>query len=616
MEDMLSRSAAAARPSEVAAAVADEPALPPTAAAPSAAVPGNADADLVHLTDRMNPLLRERSMPRRTEIEVDVRRNGAGSVTRVPTGTRAGDLLPASVHGAAVVAALIDRKALSLDTRLVANTMLEPLLASHWEGREIVLHSAGLVVLEALARVAPTVVARVTRAPGEGPVVELTPPPEECSSFAAAINRDIARQVAEDAPLQQELWSVEEARTHFAECGWHDAASLLHVWRISHAMLVRCGNTYALSPGPLLPSTGHLRGLRVQPDPAGLRIVPGIIDEPPASGPARDGAAMVHEHRAWLRALGVTSVGAYNELCIARRVAGLVRVAEGFHEKGIGRIADLVAQRRPGIRAICVAGPSCSGKTTFIKRLTVQLQVNGLNPVGLGLDDYYVDRERTVRDEDGEYDFEAFEAIDAPLLQDHLRRLVAGEDVRTARYDFKTGCSHPEGGAVLRLGPDDVLMMEGIHGLNPRLLADVLPREAVFRVFIHPATTLPLDRLSPLTASDVRLLRRIVRDRHHRGYRAADTILRWPSVRRGERRHIFPFLPHADVVFDSALVYEISVLKVYADQYLLEVPSGDPSYTTAFRLRTLLDRHVTIYPDHVPPTSLLREFIGGSGFEY
>jgi uridine kinase len=314
--------------------------------------------------------------------------------------------------------------------------------------------------------------------------------------------------------------------------------------------------------------------------------------------------------------MGVTSVGAFNDLCVSGQVSQLIRVAEGFHEKRIGRIADEIALARDRLRIIAIAGPSSSGKTTFIKRLNVQLQVAGLNPVGISLDDYYLDRERTPRDARGEYDFEALEALDLPLLQEHVRRLLAGEAVRTARFDFKAGRGSPEGGPAIRLRRGDVLLLEGIHGLNPALLGAIPRGGELFRVFIHPATTLPFDRLHRVSATDVRLLRRIVRDRHARGYSAAENIARWPSVQEGERRHIFPFRGEADAVFDSALVYEPAVLKVYAERYLLEVPGDHPAYGTAWRLRTLIDRFVAIYPDHVPPTSLMREFIGGSGFEY
>jgi uridine kinase len=246
----------------------------------------------------------------------------------------------------------------------------------------------------------------------------------------------------------------------------------------------------------------------------------------------------------------------------------------------------------------------------------VQLRVNGVRPVELSLDDYYVDREKTVRDENGDLDFEAFEAVDAGLLRNHVERLVAGELVKAAHYDFVAGKSSPSGGRELRLDRDDVLLVEGIHGLNPALLGDAVDRDATFRIFVHPATMLAFDRLTVLAPEDLRLVRRLVRDRHQRNYTAAETILRWPSVRRGDARHIYPCLSQADAVFDSALVYEMSVLKTYAERYLLEVPASHPAFTTAHRLRNLIDQFVAIYPEHVPPTSVLREFIGGSGFQY
>ena len=267
------------------------------------------------------------------------------------------------------------------------------------------------------------------------------------------------------------------------------------------------------------------------------------------------------------------------------------------------------------LQAIVVAGPSSSGKTTFIKRLTVQLRVEGIRPVNVSLDDYYLDRARTPRDEAGEHDFEAIEALDTTLLSAQVRALLAGEPVRAARYDFVAGQSLPAGGPELAMERGDVLLIEGIHGLDPGLLHGVVDDARVFRVFVHPATALPFDRLEVVSPEDVRLLRRIVRDRRGRNYTAAQTIARWPSVRRGELRRIYPHLPRADAVFDTSLVYEPSVLRTFADRYLLEVDPHDAAFATAQRLRRLLDAFVAIDADHVPPTSVIREFIGGSGFE-
>ncbi|HUL57878.1 MAG TPA: cyclic nucleotide-binding domain-containing protein [Anaeromyxobacteraceae bacterium] len=574
--------------------------------------------ELAIVSGEMGLLLRGRSLPRAHAVEVKI----GGEALQVRTGTPIRELLPAEIDGHLVVAGLLGQKPVSLATPIFTDTSIAPLTVDHWEGRPIYASSVALVLLEAAREVAPELRVRMGPSRGAHQLVEVEGA-AACLDLPALARRLAAamERIAEaDAPFRLEYWSTDEATSHFEQCGWDDAARLLRIRRQATVRLVSCGAVYALSMGPLLPSTGPIRGFQVYPHEDGLALELGTRD-PRANGngraaaPANDGG-MPGDHQRWLAALGVSSVGAFNELCISGQVTQLIRVAEGFHEKRIGQIADDVAAARDRIRVISIAGPSSSGKTTFIKRLTVQLQIDGVNPVGISLDDYYVDREKTPRDRAGGWDFEALEALDLPLLQDHVRRLLAGERVRTARYDFLTGRSDPEGGDTIALGPADVLMLEGIHGLNPRLLGEIPRAGELFRIFIHPATTLPFDRLTRVSATDLRLLRRIVRDRHQRGYRAQENIDRWPSVQAGERAHIFPYQGEADAVFDSSLVYEPAVLKVYAERYLLEVPQSHPAYPTAHRLRYLVDRFVSIYPDHVPPTSLLREFIGGSGFEY
>jgi uridine kinase len=624
-------------------------------------------ARLVDMTDRVGALLRERSLPRRTEVRVIV--SGEARVAR--TGSPVGQLLPEEVNGEPVVAALVDRKAVSLVSPVIAACSVEPLTTAHWEAQRVYRHSIALLLLEAAARVgAPPL--RMAHSVGFAQRVTLL----EYDSLDAAGVARLAQEVeaamhalvGEDHALREELWSVGEAREHFAAAGWGELLHLLQTWRDSTVPLGSFGQVYALRMGPLLPRTGVIRGFRVLAEDGGLlllyehhaasRPVPRELYAPDASkvvhvgedlgagvelaaraaeagataqrlhaGPdpgflatearavSQHALAMTEEHARWLMALQMDSVGAFNRVCIGGDVTQLIMVSEGFQEKRISRIADQIRAREPVVKVVCIAGPSSAGKTTFIRRLRVQLQVLGLRPVGISLDDYYVDREETPRDEHGDYDFEAFEAMRVALLQDDIARLLAGDTVATARFDFRAGRSYPDGGPSIRLGEHDVLMLEGIHGLNPRLLASV-PEQRIFRVFVCPLTQLPFDRLTRVYASDVRLLRRIVRDRYARGHDAAANIARWPSVRAGERKHIFPFQRHADAVFDSSLIYELSVLKVYAERYLLEVPRDHAAYTTAFRLLGLLDRFVSIYPDHVPPTSLLREFIGGSGFEY
>jgi uridine kinase len=571
--------------------------------------------DLTGMTDSLGALLQGRSLPRSREVTVRV----GGESRRVPTGTSVGSLLPAEADGAPVVAGLLGQNPVSLATPIFSPASVAPLTAAHWEGRQIYARSLGLVLLEAAGRVAPGAVVRMGPSRGRHQEVEV-PPGLDRPDLARRIAGEMRRMVADDIPIREELWTREEAVALFRERGWGDAALLLRTRREQNVPLVTLGQIYAISPGPLLSSTGRIRAFGLEPGNGGLLLDLGAVDprgngDGEAVAELREGE-MIEEHARWLGSMGVESVGAFNESCIDGQVSQLIRVAEGFHEKRIGRIADEIAARRDRLRIVAIAGPSSSGKTTFIKRLDLQLQIDGIEPVGLSLDDYYVDRERTARGADGERDFEALEALDLPLLETHVRRLLDGGEVAMPHYDFRSGRSHPGGGPTVRLRPGAVLVLEGIHGLNPRLLGAAPGPGALFRIFVHPATTLPSDRLSRVSATDVRLLRRIVRDRHARGIRAGETILRWPAVQRGEMAGIFPFQGEADAVFDSSLIYEPAVLKVYAERYLLEVPPEHPAYPTAVRLRNLVDLFVSIYPDHVPPTSILREFVGGSGFEY
>ena len=610
---------------------------PPLALRFTQALVGSLGARLTEMTDSVGLLLRERSIPRRVLVDVTV----LGERRKVRTGTMMRALLPSEIDGAPVVAALVAKKAVPLETPVTSDMTIEALTTAHWEGKRIYRQSLGLLLLEAAARVDPESETRLGPSIGFAQRVirngaELVAP----RTWAERVQRMMNILVALDAPFRHELWTVDEARSHFEERGHADVLMLLRTLREGEVPLVSCGEVYALATDPLLPSTGpigrfpfHVEAadgaflLRygdeeqdapidlhtpTMPPPSIAAASASPSSRPPPLLPKRaDGVDEL-----WLGALGITSVGAFNQACIVGSVPQIIRVCEGLHEKRIGQIADTIAERAGRVRIISIAGPSSSGKTTFIKRLTVQLQVNGIHPVALSLDDYYLDRDKSPLDAEGERDFEAVEALDLPLLRDHLARIVAGEEVKTARFDFGRGISLPSGGPAIALRPTDVLMLEGIHGLNPRLLQGVASGDHVFRVFIQPTTALPFDAASRVNASDLRLLRRIVRDRHGRGTNPADNIMRWPSVRAGERSHIFPFLHRADAVFDSALVYEPSVIKVYAERYLLEVREDHPAFITAYRLRRLIDRFVAIYPDHVPPTSILREFIGGSGFEY
>ena len=322
------------------------------------------------------------------------------------------------------------------------------------------------------------------------------------------------------------------------------------------------------------------------------------------------------EYSMWVHIMGVPTVGHLNEKVLAGDASELIKVAEAFHEKKIAQIADQIEQANSskGTRVVLISGPSSSGKTTTAKRLGIQLRILGLDPVLISLDDYFVDRERTPKDENGEYDYEALEAIDLKLLNSDLERLIAGESVDVPRYDFITGTRQWHE-TPLKLNERSILIMEGIHGLNPKLTPSI-PRGQKFCIYVSCLTSVAMDNLSRIPTSDNRLLRRITRDYATRGSNALATLQRWPSVRRGEEKHIFPYQENADVMFNSSLFYEISVLRQKVEPILREVSDTEPEYGEASRLLKFLDNFIPISPDEIPPTSILREFIGGSSFKY
>ena len=319
------------------------------------------------------------------------------------------------------------------------------------------------------------------------------------------------------------------------------------------------------------------------------------------------------EHHQWQDILGLRTIGDLNEVISKGYAPQLIQVSEALQEKKIGKIADEIAQRK-GIKLVLIAGPSSSGKTTTCKRLSVQLAVNGIKPIGISLDDYFLDREKTPLDEKGDYDFEHLHALNLPLFNEQLNALFKGEEVELPRYDFPTGKSLMSG-KKLKLHDDNILVVEGIHALNPELTAQI-PNEQIFRVYASALTTILLDNHNYIPTTDNRLLRRIIRDHKYRGVSAKDTIHRWPSVRAGENRWIFPYQENADAMFNTAMLFELAVIKIQAEPLLQQVPENCEEHAEAYRLLKFLHYIKPIPDTQIPPTSLLREFLGGSSFEY
>ena len=319
------------------------------------------------------------------------------------------------------------------------------------------------------------------------------------------------------------------------------------------------------------------------------------------------------EHHAWQKIIGLRTIGDLNESIQKGYSALLIQISEALQEKKIAKIADEIANRK-GIRMVLIAGPSSSGKTTTCKRLSVQLAVNSIKPVPISLDDYFLDRDKTPRDETGDYDFESIYALNIPLLNEQLSALFRGEEVELPRYNFQSGKSEWSG-RKLKLAADEILVVEGIHALNPELTAQISD-EVKYRVYASALTTLLLDNHNYIPTTDNRLLRRIIRDHKYRGVDARETIRRWPSVRKGENKWIFPYQENADVMFNTAMLFELAVIKSQAEPLLEQVPENCAEYAEAYRLRKFL-RYIKPIPEgQIPPTSLLREFLGGSSFEY
>ncbi len=415
-----------------------------------------------------------------------------------------------------------------------------------------------------------------------------------------------------DLPFERQKVPLEEAIEIFEEKGELDKVRLIKYRQKDHLIMYRLGDHRDYHHGYMVPSTGYLQWFDLIPMGEGFilryprRHTPTELQSIPDSPKL---LATFRQYGNWLSRLGIGSVGALNDAITDRRVREVILVSEALHEQKIAEISSQVAALSKKARVVLIAGPSSSGKTTFSKRLSVQLLAQGISPVAIELDNYFVDRELTPRDENGAFDYESLRALNTTLLTEQLRRLIAGQEVQLPHYNFKTGRSEP--GEVVHLEQDQLVILEGIHGLNPQLIPD-FPQEQTFRLYISALTQLNLDSHNRISTTDTRLIRRIVRDARDRGYSAQQTIGRWESVRRGEKRYIFPYQDNATDMFNSALVYELSALKSLAEPLLRQVPFGAPEYIEAKRLLSFLEWFLPIDADLIPDNSILREFIGGS----
>ncbi len=545
----------------------------------------------------------------------------SGKTLAVPYGTRVSELLGEKEFADTpfpIVAALVNNEPTSLSFKIEVNSELKPVTVETDQGARIYRRSLCFLLTIAVRQLFPDRRLVIGHSLGDSYFYHFDDGSRSVDRAdldrIASRMREIVRQ---DLPICRGVVSYPEAVDYFRREGLQATELLLRYRNDSKIAVYECGGLTDLSHGPLAPSTGLLSVFSVEPYPPGFLLRYPAQREPLALSAFEDNPvlfAVYQEYKTWGKILNVHCVGNLNELGSRKGAQEFIRIAEALHDKKIAEIADQIQERRAEVKAVLIAGPSSSGKTTFAKKLAIQLRVNGFDPVPISLDDYFLSRERTPRDASGEYDFEALEAIDIELLNRHLLELFRGETVEVPDFDFKRGDRRSRG-RTLRLPDRGILVIEGIHGLNDRL-TPLVTRSQKHTVYVSALTQLNLDDHHRVSTTDNRLIRRIVRDYNFRGYDALTTLARWPSVRRGEDRNIFPFQNNADSAFNSALDYELAVLKTYAEPLLRTVKPVHAEYPEAVHLLAFLANFAPIPATYVPDDSILREFIGNSAFKY
>ncbi|MDR3255688.1 MAG: nucleoside kinase [Synergistaceae bacterium] len=430
----------------------------------------------------------------------------------------------------------------------------------------------------------------------------------------AAVRDEMNKLISMALPIQMAILPLDKARRVFDRQGDVDKASLIQWTGVDPIAVYRCAGRYGYFGAPLAASTAIVRTFGLDYCAPGLLLRFPSVSTPDDLSPVELSPKLMdvfREYSDWLSVLGLSTMDSLHDRVSSDQSLDLILLSEAFHSEALSRIAHQIIDRKE-VRLVCLAGPSSSGKTTTSRRLAIQLQVYGKNPVALALDNYYVDRDATPRDEEGNFDFEALEAIDVDLINSNLEDLLAGKEVQLPRFDFVTGTRKP--GRKLRLKESDILIIEGIHGLNDKIAQNISPA-VKYKVFISPLTGVSIDTYNRIGTTDIRQLRRLVRDHRARGHSPEVTLLMWPSVVKGSHKHIFPYEEGADILFNTSLVYEIAVLKGYAEPLLRAIHESSPAYGEARRLLSMLSFAPVIPSDNVPNLSILREFIGGSCFD-
>lgn len=517
-----------------------------------------------------------------------------------------------------VCGALVNNKLKELSFAVVKSKTVEFVDMIHPDGRRMYIRSLLFVFYAAVNELFPEANMSVEHGISNGYYAELKGLGRTLNQTDIfAIEQTMKEFITRDYPFEKLGLPTGEAVKMLREQGLFNKARLFEQQGTLYSYVYRMNGLLNYFYGHLLPSTGYITNFGLELYYEGLLLrVPHPDDYKTLQDSLRQNKlfSVYQEHKDWAEILKVATIAELNDFIITGKAGDIIKISEALHEKKVAEIANLISLNRESVKLILVAGPSSSGKTTFSKRLGVQLAVNGLWPMQISLDDYFVDREHTPRDENGEYDFEDLHAIDIAYFNEQLLQLLDGKEVEIPKFNFHTGQRFYDG-HKLQLKPGNVLIIEGIHGLNPDLLPQIDNR-LTFKIFLSALTQVSVDEHTHISTSDNRLIRRMIRDSKYRGYSAAETIRRWPLVRKGEEKNIFPYQENADVMFNSATLYELAVLKKYAEPLLQSVTENRDEYSESTRLLKFLSYFKPMDDSEIPPTSLLREFLGGSSFTY
>jgi uridine kinase len=560
----------------------------------------------------MNIQAKIESIEPRSQVEVYL---PDGQVLSGPRGTDAGEFLKvvADKQPVPVVAAIVNGELHELTFPIQMESNLSAVTMADADGARIYRRSLTFLLEVAFSALFPDARLLIDHSVASGGYychAQERPPLSQ--DEMDDLEKKMRSLVKKDLPFERFLYPLNEAVAYFENHNYPDKVRLLAYRHKDYVTLYKLAGHLDYHHGYMVPSTGYLAWFNLLSAEGGFTLRFPQRSAPTSLLPMPEYPKLLatfRQYGEWLERLGIDNVGALNDAISAGRTREVILVSEALHEQNIASIAGQIADRSNQIRMILISGPSSSGKTTFARRLAIQLLALGFSPFALELDNYFVDRDKNPKDENGQYDFEALEALNLDQLAEHLQLLVAGKTVQLPRYNFKEGRQEP--GDLIQLRDDQIIILEGIHGLNPRLIPASLGQRA-FRVYVSCLTQINLDRHNRVSTTDTRLVRRIVRDANERGYSAVQTIQRWESVGRGEGRNIFPYQENADVMFNSALVYELSAMVRLAEPLLRQVPFGKKEYIEAKRLLAFLEWFQPVETDLIPDNSLIREFIGGS----